>query len=78
MLALTASRSVARTLVSRTCPAVATTTTTISKRSYHENIVEHYENPRNVGSLDKDDSDVGTVSIRLSDLAKAAAVHTLL
>ena len=76
MLALTASRSVARTLVSRTSPAVATTT--ISRRLYHENIVEHYENPRNVGSLDKDDSDVGTVSIRLSDLAKAAAVHTLL
>ena len=61
MLALTASRSVARTLVSRTSPAVATTT--ISRRLYHENIVEHYENPRNVGSLDKDDSDVGTVSI---------------
>merc|ERR1711935_462063 len=29
-------------------------------RSYHENIVEHYENPRNVGSLDKDDNNVGT------------------
>lgn len=32
------------------------------KRSYHENIVEHYENPRNVGSLDKNDDNVGTVS----------------
>eukprot|EP00594_Rhizosolenia_setigera_P004911 CAMPEP_0178945500 /NCGR_PEP_ID=MMETSP0789-20121207/3771_1 /TAXON_ID=3005 /ORGANISM="Rhizosolenia setigera, Strain CCMP 1694" /LENGTH=161 /DNA_ID=CAMNT_0020625401 /DNA_START=28 /DNA_END=516 /DNA_ORIENTATION=- len=30
------------------------------KRSYHDNIVEHYENPRNVGSLDKNDSHVGT------------------
>ncbi|EED90165.1 NifU like N terminal domain, iron, partial [Thalassiosira pseudonana CCMP1335] len=30
------------------------------RRSYHENIVEHYENPRNVGSLDKNDDDVGT------------------
>jgi NifU-like N terminal domain len=30
-------------------------------RLYHENIVEHYENPRNVGSLDKMDSSVGTV-----------------
>ena len=29
-------------------------------RSYHENIVEHYENPRNVGSLDKNDESVGT------------------
>jgi len=34
----------------------------VSRRHYHENIVEHYENPRNVGSLDKTDSMVGTVS----------------
>ena len=27
---------------------------------YHENVVDHYENPRNVGSFDKDASDVGT------------------
>ncbi|CAD7092874.1 unnamed protein product [Hermetia illucens] len=27
---------------------------------YHENVVEHYENPRNVGSLDKKDKNVGT------------------
>ena len=31
-------------------------------RMYHENIVDHYENPRNVGSLDKNDPNVGTVS----------------
>lgn len=31
------------------------------RRSYHDNIVEHYENPRNVGSLDKKDKFVGTV-----------------
>mmetsp|Transcript_13060 Transcript_13060/g.19581 ORF Transcript_13060/g.19581 Transcript_13060/m.19581 type:complete len:170 (+) Transcript_13060:136-645(+) len=30
------------------------------RRNYHENIVEHYENPRNVGSLDKNSDDVGT------------------
>ncbi|KAL3783790.1 hypothetical protein HJC23_000379 [Cyclotella cryptica] len=30
------------------------------RRNYHENIVEHYENPRNVGSLDKNDDNVGT------------------
>ncbi|GMI54218.1 hypothetical protein ScalyP_jg8450 [Parmales sp. scaly parma] len=29
-------------------------------RLYHDNIVEHYENPRNVGSLDKKSNDVGT------------------
>lgn len=27
---------------------------------YHENVVDHYENPRNVGSFDKNDVDVGT------------------
>eukprot|EP00904_Undaria_pinnatifida_P003623 jgi/Undpi1/13261/HiC_scaffold_8.g02923.m1 len=31
------------------------------RRGYHDNIVEHYENPRNVGSLDKADKFVGTV-----------------
>lgn len=31
------------------------------RRSYHDNIVEHYENPRNVGSLDKKNKFVGTV-----------------
>ncbi|GFO47254.1 Iron-sulfur cluster assembly enzyme iscu, mitochondrial [Plakobranchus ocellatus] len=27
---------------------------------YHKNVIDHYENPRNVGSLDKDDKNVGT------------------
>lgn len=30
------------------------------KRSYHENVIKHYENPQNVGSLPKDDPNVGT------------------
>merc|ERR1719258_736275 len=34
--------------------------TTFPKRLYHDNIVDHYENPRNVGSLDKSRVDVGT------------------
>lgn len=29
-------------------------------RGYHENVIDHYENPRNVGSLDKKDQNVGT------------------
>ncbi|KAM4579009.1 iron-sulfur cluster assembly enzyme ISCU [Fundulus diaphanus] len=28
--------------------------------SYHKKVVDHYENPRNVGSLDKNKKDVGT------------------
>jgi hypothetical protein len=40
-------------------------TTNISKlsplvRQYHENIIDHYENPRNVGRLNKDSKNVGT------------------
>jgi len=27
---------------------------------YHENVIDHYENPRNVGSMDKNDKKVGT------------------
>ena len=59
MLAATTLRSATRVLSRR--PAVAGILHQ-HRRNYHENIVEHYENPRNVGSLDKNDEDVGTVS----------------
>ena len=29
-------------------------------RNYHQNVLDHYENPRNVGSLDKSKKSVGT------------------
>ncbi len=35
----------------------------LSKRlvvGYHENVIDHYQNPRNVGSLDKNKKNVGT------------------
>lgn len=28
--------------------------------AYHDNVIDHYENPRNVGSLDKNNENVGT------------------
>mmetsp|Transcript_77997 Transcript_77997/g.153125 ORF Transcript_77997/g.153125 Transcript_77997/m.153125 type:complete len:159 (+) Transcript_77997:38-514(+) len=35
-------------------------TATRPARFYHDNIIDHYENPRNVGSLDKNKKTVGT------------------
>jgi len=31
-----------------------------SIRCYHKNVLDHYENPRNVGDFDKNDKNVGT------------------
>ena len=30
------------------------------KQYYHTNVIDHYENPRNIGSLDSNDNNVGT------------------
>ncbi|KAJ8314546.1 hypothetical protein KUTeg_006696 [Tegillarca granosa] len=32
----------------------------VSVALYHKNVIDHYENPRNVGSLDKNNKKVGT------------------
>ncbi|CAN1179702.1 Iron-sulfur cluster assembly protein 1 [Linum perenne] len=32
----------------------------IFQRFYHENVIDHFNNPRNVGSFDKNDPSVGT------------------
>jgi iron-sulfur cluster assembly enzyme ISCU, mitochondrial len=36
------------------------TATVAARRSYHEKVLDHYSRPRNVGSMDKKDVDVGT------------------
>ncbi|XP_066367042.1 iron-sulfur cluster assembly protein 1-like [Miscanthus floridulus] len=42
-------------------PAIAAAAAVAGRsRGYHERVVDHYNNPRNVGSFDKDDADVGT------------------
>ncbi|GLE04291.1 hypothetical protein PINS_up013206 [Pythium insidiosum] len=46
--------------VSMRTPAVAPRAAVGQTRLYHENVIDHYENPRNVGSLDKNAEDVGT------------------
>ena len=64
----TSLRRVSTSVLSRRIPTTtnnnfaAVIQQTQQTRHYHENIVEHYENPRNVGSFDKNDDDVGTVS----------------
>ena len=45
-------------ITSLTCPPVRSFIVRV------QNIIDHFENPRNVGSLDKSAVDVGTVSIR--------------
>jgi hypothetical protein len=32
----------------------------ILTRNYHEKVIDHYENPRNVRSFDKSDTNIGT------------------
>ncbi|KAH9841264.1 Iron sulfur cluster assembly protein 1, mitochondrial [Teratosphaeria destructans] len=32
----------------------------VARRSYHEKVLDHYNNPRNVGSMGKNEQDVGT------------------
>lgn len=41
-------------------PTRAVAVGTGTPRRYHERVVDHYSNPRNVGSFDKNDPNVGT------------------
>ncbi|KAK6951491.1 iron-binding protein [Daldinia eschscholtzii] len=55
----------ARRVVASAAPRVATRqilspAASITRRSYHEKVLDHYSRPRNVGSMQKNDVDVGT------------------
>jgi Fe-S cluster assembly scaffold IscU len=40
--------------------SISTPTAVIGRRQYHEKVLDHYSKPRNVGSMPKTDTDVGT------------------
>lgn len=53
--------STTRIIISRPSAVPSLTSTIVSgKRSYHEKVLDHYARPRNVGSMSKTDTDVGT------------------
>ena len=66
-------RLATRTLTPSIRPTLSQTTTPLrpavaqpQRRNYHEKVLDHYSNPRNVGSMNKNDGDVGTGIFTLS------------
>eukprot|EP00929_Paragymnodinium_shiwhaense_P036991 TRINITY_DN19783_c0_g2_i1.p2 TRINITY_DN19783_c0_g2~~TRINITY_DN19783_c0_g2_i1.p2 ORF type:complete len:175 (-),score=53.79 TRINITY_DN19783_c0_g2_i1:218-742(-) len=57
------SAPMARTGFMRLTPAGRPGFLAAGSRSYHEIVVDHFNNPRNVGSLDKNDDNVGTALV---------------
>jgi hypothetical protein len=57
-----AASAFSRTIYCKIRPLLSTSVKARSMliRNYHEKVIDHYENPRNVGSFDKSDANVGT------------------
>lgn len=66
------SQSLRHSIIVRNAVRTASPAVSLWRRGYHENIVEHYENPRNVGALDKNDRSVGTVRNKWDELMFSA------
>ena len=55
-----ASRALSASARRVTLPTQAPAVATVGRRQYHEKVLDHYSRPRNVGSMPKTDTDVGT------------------
>jgi len=59
-IATTTTAATPRTQILSRIPTAAAVGGGVRARGYHQKVIDHYERPRNVGSMNKADEDVGT------------------